>query len=383
MPDLASHLDRNLLRATLALGLFALAPAAHAGCETIAKSATTVAPDKLGETYAQLVACDRGLAEDAFDEFMRASKDLETLEALTLAAVDNKVHKPVYPMLEKVQDLGLRDEVAKAVGADCGAHPEVVAFLRGAYTELRDRQFGMWREAYRSCNSPDLDAWQAEVLANPPSIAYDEKYNVVAETFVKRKRAEALPTLQKAATAAAGNGGPFTTLLDRMNDAVKPETFGANIAEEDRKKLEDALVGVAKHVQPEMAKQVADRLYQAGAETAAASLLASVYPERVKGKGELTYGVATVEACDKEAIIHYAEVTEPGKRWSIAQDVEAPAREFKPKLKCQPEGPWPLFTTPEPLAKGGLEDWLGQLQTEWAGKDLDAKLKEEKAIILD
>lgn len=366
-----------------ALAVATFAPVAQASCDALAKAASSTAPDKLGETYAQLVACDQGKAGAAFDEYMRASKTVESLTAVSLAAIDGKVHQPVYPMLEQLQDFSLRDEVASSVGAQCATHPEVVTFLKGGYTALRDRQFGMWRDAYRACDSADLDTWLAEVVGTPPAITYDEKYNVVSESLVRRKRAEALPTLQAAAVAAAGNGGPFTTLLDRMNEAVKPATYGANITDEDRKKLEEALVGVASEVQPELAKQVADRLYQAGAEGAAASLLPTIYADRTQGRGTLTYGVASVESCDKEAVIHFAEVTEPGKRWSIVDDVQPLVREFKPRLKCTAEGEWPMFTTPEPLGKGGLATWTEQLQVEWAGKGLDAKLREEKAIALD
>ncbi len=358
-------------RIALALAALGVATTAQANCQDIAKKASTVAPEEMGATYASLTACDAKVASDHFDDFMRASKDVDTLVALSLAAVDGGVNAPVWAMLEKLPDMALRDPVAKEVGAQCEAHPNVVPFLKGAYGELRDRQFGMWREAFKSCASKDLDAWLGQVVGTPPTVSYDEKYNVVSEALIKRQRGAALPVLQKAAIAAGTSGGPFTTVLDRMNESVRPDTFGAQISDEDRATLETALVDVAKHVSPELASQVADRLYQAGAESAAASLLPVVYADRTQGKGSLIYGVASVEACDKQAVVHFAEVTEPGKRWSIVDDVQAPALAFKPRLKCTAEGPWPVLT------------WVAKIESDWAGQGNKVSLREEKAFSLD
>lgn len=370
-------------RTALCLLSIGIATTAQADCLAIAKKASTVAPDQMGPTYTSLVACDAKVAEERFDDFMRASKDVDTLVALSLAAIDGGVNAPVWAMLEKIPDIAVRDPVAREVGAECASHPAVVGFLQGAHANLRDRQFGMWREGFKGCASPELDAWLAQVVAKPPAVSYDEKYNVVSESLVKRKRAEALPVLQEAAIAAGGNGGPFTTILDAMNEAVRPETFGAQISDEDRAKLEKALVEVARKVSPELASQVADRLYQAGAESAAASLLPVVYADRTQGKGTLVYGVAAVESCDKEAVVHYAEVSEPGKRWSIVDDVQQTALAFKPRLKCTAEGPWPVLTSPQPLAKGGLEEWVAKIEADWTAQGLKVSLREEKAFALD
>lgn len=359
-----------------------VAGTAQAACDDLWKNVAAAPPADVAPSYVKLVQCDAKVAEAHFEDFMRASKDIDTLVSLSLSAIDAGVFAPVWAMLDQVPEVSTRDEVAREVGAACADHPKVVPFLEGAHAQLRDRQFGMWRDAYRECATPEIQTWLAGVVAAPPAVAYDEKYNVVSEALVKQQRGAALPVLQKAAIAAGKANGPFTTVLDRMNEAVRPDTFGAPLSDDDRAKLEAALVEVARQVSPELAAQVADRLYQAGAESAAASLLPTIYADRVQGKLML-YGVAAVESCDKQAIVHYAEVTDPAKRWSIVDDVQGPARAFKPRLTCTAEGEWPVLTTPEPLAKGGLEGWLATIQSEWAGKGLEVKLKEEKAIALD
>ncbi len=374
----------RILRAAVGAILLALwAPPAHASCDALVKRAATVSPDQVGPTFAELARCDAAVAAEHFDDFLRRSKDVDTLVSLVFAAVDHGVYEPLWSMLDKIPDVALRDQVAADVGANCSGHDRFVEFVQQAHARLGDRQFGMWREALRACEAPALVDWLEQASGSPPAVPYDEKYNVVTDVYVRRKRAEALPVLQRAAVAAGASGGPFSTILDRMNEAVRPETFGAEIAPEDRARLEEALVEVAKQVPPELAAQVADRLYQAGAEEAAASLLPVVYADRVHGKGTLVYGVAAVESCENVAVIHYAEVTEPGTRWSIVSDVQEPARAFKPRLKCQSDEEWPVLTTPEPLAKGGLDAWVAELESEWAGKGLSVKLREEKAIALD
>ena len=369
------------------VGLLALLGAptvASASCESFVRQVNGVGASALPGLFTKLARCDQRLAEDRFSDFMRASGDVGTLVSLSLAAIDSGVNAPVWGMLEEIPEFSLRDEVAKGVGAHCVDHPQVLAFLKGAHGQLRDRQFGMWREAFKSCESADLDVWLEQVVSQPPSVSYDEKYNVVSESLIKRQRVASLGVLKTAAIAAGNNGGPFSTILDRMNESVRPDTFGADIAEDDREALEAALVDVAKQVTPELAAQVADRLYQAGAESAAASLLPTIYAGRVQGKGMLTYAVASVETCGKDAIIHYAAVTEPAKRWSIVDDVTPLALAFKPKLKCTSEEAWPVLTTPEPVAgRGEISDWVATIEAEWEEKNLSVKGREEKTIILD
>jgi hypothetical protein len=108
--------------------------------------------------------------------------------------------------------------------------------------------------------------------------------------------------------------------------------------------------------------------------------LPSIYADKLKD-GKLTYGVAGIEICDKEAVIHYAAVSEPAKRWSITADIEPLVRStFKPKLKCTSE--WPVLTT-EPLAGADkVGPWADTVVQTYVGKGLTAKAKEEKAITL-
>lgn len=355
-----------------------------AACDALASKASAVKGEQIVTTFRELARCDAKLAERHFYDFMRSSTDVGTLVSLSLAALDAGVFQPVWNMMEKVPDYSARDEVAKGVGAHCADHSSVLPFVQGGYSALGDRQFNSWREALGACDAPALVTWLEQTAANPPAVAYDEKYNTIIESLVKKKRVEALPLLEQAAIAAGKSGGPFSTLLDRMADAVRPATFGGKVAPEDQKKLEDALGRIAAAVPPEQARLVADRLYQNGAEEAAAALLPRIYPDRVQAGGKMLYGVAAVESCDKEAVVHYATVTDPARRWSIVDDVtDSARRDFKPRLKCTAEGDWPVLTTPEPaVSKGEIDTWAAALVEEWGAKGLTAKLREEKGIDL-
>jgi hypothetical protein len=136
-------------------------------------------------------------------------------------------------------------------------------------------------------------------------------------------------------------------------------------------------------VGPEQAALVADRLFNAGAEAAAASLLPRVYPDRVQSGGRLMYGIASIETCEKEMVVHYASVIEPSKRWSIVADIEGPARAFKAKLKCTSGQPWEVLATGEPVANANaIASWVDDLVKQYEGKGLAVKTKEEKQIVL-
>lgn len=371
------------MKIALALALVMMAPTAHASCSSIADKAGTINGDAVGGTFAQLAQCDAKLAEDRFPDFMRASTDVGSLVGLSLAAIDTGVYAPVWGLLEKVPEISTRDEVAKGVGASCNDHAKVNDFLKGAYTQMHDRQFGMWRDAYRNCKSEELGSWLVEVVAQPPAVSYDEKYNVVTAALVKSQGAASLPVFGDAAIAAAANGGPFTTLLDRMNEVVRPATYGGVIAPEDQAALQETLSKVAAAVGQEQASLVANRLYQSGAEEAAVALLPVIYADRIQGKADLLYGAAAVESCDGEAIVHFALVIEPSSRWSIVDDVTLALRAFKPKLKCTAEGDWPVMTSHEPLVdKAALEGWVAEVEGQWSGRDLAVKSREEKGITL-
>jgi hypothetical protein len=377
---------RQTSRALLALAVLAAlpAPALAGSCDALVAKASTAEGDALVKAYQELLACDKAEAEAAYNDFLQQTGDVETLTALSLAAIDAKAYAPVWNSLDKIKDYGTRDEAAKAIGAACTEHPEALVFLKGAYFGLKDIQFAKWDEAYAACPSEDIDAWLEGLIKKPPETSYDEKYNTLLSIWVKRKGKGALEVLTQAAITAAGNGGPFNAVLEAMDRAVQPE-YGADLSEEDRQLLRTALVEVARNVEPEKAKQVADRLYDAGAEAEAASLLPRIYPDRVQEGGKLLYGVAAIESCDKEAVIHYREVLEPAKRWSILGAVEEPVRaEAKAKLKCDPGGPWPVVATPEPVASSdGVDAWVEALEQQWVSKGYDVKTRSDKELVLD
>lgn len=373
-----------MTRLLVALTLALVPTAAFAGaCDAHVKKASTVKGEELVKAYKDLLACSKNEAEVAYDAFMKASGDVGTLVDLSLAAIDAKVYSPVWAMQEKIPDYSARDEIAKGVGANCAAHPEVVTFLQGAYFGLRDIQFAQWDDALVTCESPALVTWMQGVVAKPPASAYDEKYAAIVTAYVRRERQKSLDTLSKAAAEAAKNNGPFNLLIEKMDAAIESPEIGEEPTEADRKLLADALVALAKNVNREQAAMVADRLYNAGAESAAASLLPQVYPDRVQSDGTLLYGVAAVEQCDKEATIHWMTVSDPAKRWSILRDAEAAARAAKPRHKCAVKEPWPVVATPEPVAgNADVQKWVDGLVAEWSAKGLDVKAKEEKSVAL-
>jgi len=372
-------MTRFAIGLTLLAAAFAPTSALAGKCDALVAKAESAEGADLVAAYEQLLACDQAEAKAAYVDFMKNSGDAQTLVDLSIAAIDKKVYAEVWNSLDKIKDYSARDKVASGVGKACGDHPEVVTFLKGAYFGLRDIQLGKWSDAYVMCENDEVVGFVQSKVVEPPARSFDEKYNIVLKIWAEKKRTEALADFTKAAVAASSNGGPFSSILDSMNQAVQPTELGAQMTDADRKALEEALVEVANQVEPEFAKQVADKLFNAGAEARAASLLPKIYPDRVQEGGMLMYGVASVESCDKEAVIHYTTVTEPAKRWSIISDVEGPARAFKAKLKCTASDPWPVLATPEPVADSKqVDDWADQLEAEWAAKGLDVKLKSEK-----
>jgi hypothetical protein len=392
--DTGQHLLLNLVmmpqrgafmqRWTIAFLSLAFPLISQAGpCDTYLRKASTSEGETLVKAFEGLLKCDHEQAQVAFDDFMRGSKNVGTLVKLSITAIDAKAYTPIWNMLEKIPDYNTRDEIAKGVGDHCKTNDNVVTFIKGAYYGLRGRQFGQWEEALILCETEALTSWLEEVIVQPPKTTYDDKYNTVLTAYVKQRRYEALPVLERAAVASANQGGPFTSVLEKMDQAVQPG-LGQSISEANRERLERSMATVASAILPEQAALVADRLFNAGSVDAAASLLPSVYPERVQSNDMFLYGTAAIESCDGEAIIHYAPVYEPAKRWSILADVEEPSRTFKPKLKCATEGEWPVLVTAEPLTeKSDLDTWAKDISTQWINKGLEVKLKSEKSITLN
>lgn len=360
------------------------APTAEAGsCDSFLKKANGAEGAAVVDAWIGMHRCNADEANNAFFEFVKASGDSDTLSALTLAAVDRKSFTAVWNMIEKVPDYEARDDVAYNLGKACADHDQVIPFLQGAFYGLRAIQFSQWKGSLVSCEAPELTDWMKEQVAKPPSASYDDKYTALVNAFVDKVGADALPTLKDAAIAADGNGGPFNSLIEAMDASVQPKGIGASVSDADKAKLEENLVAVANEVGPEKAVLVADRLYNSGAEAAAASLLPRIYPDKVQSGGGLLYGVAAIENCDKQAYFHVYEVSEPAKRWSILGDIEEPARGAKKKLKCDTDGPWTVVATSTPVKDGGEVDaWVTEISGQWEAKGFSVKTKKEKGISL-
>ena len=371
-----------------ALGLAVLVPVAQAGkCDAALAKANGSADAALAPAFTALAACDAELAGSTFKDLLPKAKDPDALHALSLAAVQANVWQPVWKMPGLISDYSVRDEVVSRIGAECATTGAVMTFLQASYGGLKDIEFQRWEKALNACEAPALAEWMVKEIEKPPTKAYDEKYNTLVGIYTKRTRAGALPTLSKAAIAAAATG-PFDGLLAQMDEAVAP-AMGQEIAADDKEKLEAALIDVARAVDKDKAKAVADRLATSGSQRAAARLLPTIYADRVQGGGTFLYGAASVEQGDckgkKTAVIHLAQVTDPGKRWVILSDVEAPLRAVKPQLKgCEVENPWGVSTSPEPVKDGkGVDAWAAELQKALEAKGYAVDVQSEKAIKLN
>lgn len=375
-----------LIPAVLGIALFA--PVAHAGkCDGALAKTTAATGEALAPAFTALAQCDAELAANTFKDLLPKATDADALHALSLAAIQTNVWQPVWKLPGYIGDYSVRDEVVSAIGAECGEQPTVLTFLQASYSGLKDIEFQRWEKALGACTAPGLVDWMIKEIEKPPAKLYDEKYNTLVGIYTKRARADGLPTLTKAAIAAA-TGGPFDGLLAQMDEAVAP-TMGQEIAPADKEKLEAALIETARAVDKDKAKAVADRLANSGSQRAAARLLPTIYPGRVQDGGSFLYGAAAIEQGDckgeKTAVIHLAEVTDPGKRWVILSDVEAPLRASKAKLKgCTAEEPWGVTSTPEPVKDAkGIEAWSAELEKQLSAKGYAVKVQTEKAIKLN
>lgn len=362
-------------------------PAHAASCTTQLGKIESLSPEAVAPAFADLVKCDRKIAEANFEQYLKRATEVDALVALVMAAVDGDVWNPAWTALGKISSYDARDEVAERVGEMCGDHPKVVNFLQGAYFGQRNVEFQQWDDAFPACPDDALWSWAEGQVKSPPPRTFDEKYSTLVGIYVKKLRGDALPVLAEATVKAVETGGPFEDLLRGMSDSVQPQ-MGREIVPADQAKLVEALVGVAQKVPVEQASQVAGELANAGAEGAAASLLPKLYPDRVQGGGGFLYAAGTIEAGDcggkKTAVFHYGTATDAGKRWAILGDLEPLAREAKPKLKgCTVEEPWPVVHSPEPIKNAGEADaWAATLVKEWEGKGYEVKTQKEKPIAL-
>lgn len=368
-----------LLIATLS----SLVSSAWAGsCDAAVNKIGNLNQDTVVAGFTELAKCDKALAEANFNRFLEKATNTDVLVSLSLAAVDYDVWNPLWSAIGKIKDYSARDEVSVRVGEACTSHPKVVNFLQGAYLGLKEIDFQQWDDSYGACTDEKLWSWIDTQVKNAPSSSFDEKYDTLLSLYVRQRKVDALPALTEAAIKA-GTSGPFDSILAKMGESVAPD-LGGSISPENQKKLEEALVSVARKVPAERARSIAIQLANSGSDAAAASLLPTIYPDRVQGNGSFIYGAASIEAGDcggkKTAIIHYTTVTEPGKRWSILSDIEGSMRAFKAKLKgCTTEEPWAVLHSPEPLKSAGEVDaWVESVVKEWADSHKDYKVTTQK-----
>ena len=362
---------------------------AEASCQYLVRRANASSSTTLARNFTSLAKCSQQEAEASFNDLLPRAKSVDTLVDLSMAAIETEVWTPVWRVLSHdALDYDVRDQVAAVIGQKCTENTKIVAFLKGAYFGLRDLEFQQWDDALVACQDADWGAWLSQQAQNPPASMFDDKYNALLSVVGTRLRADALPVFTQAAIKAA-ESGPFDAILMQMESAVQPG-IGEPIKPEDKARLESSLVEIASNVNREKARAVADRLANAGASTAAASLLPTVYPDRADADGGFLYGAASIERAtckgEKTAVLHIAKVEEPGKRWIILNDVRKPLRAVKPRLgKCEAEGAeWGVSTTPEPVASSkDVDAWVDQLEKQWTDKGYDVSVKKEKTITLD
>ncbi len=354
----------------------ALSPAAYAApCDAMLAKAGSLAPAAVAPAFVELAKCDRKLAEGNFTTYLKQATDSEALVALFGAAIGAEVWGPVLTSIGNISSYEARDEIAQAVGESCTTQATVVPFLQFSYQRLKSTDFRQWDDAFGACESEGLWTWVEGQIKAPPEKAFDEKFEALVDIYVKHAKDAALPVLGAGAVKAAA-AGPYDMLVRKMGDASR-----------DQAKLGAAMVDVARQVPADKAKGVASTLAVNGAEDAAASLLPVVFPGLAVG-GAYTYGGVSVEAgvCGgkKTAYVHAATVTEPGKRWTIQDDLETPFRAFKPKLgkDCSDVvSPWPVIASPEPVS-GSVDAFVDSVVKKYEGDGYSVKVQKEKAVAL-
>ena len=358
-------------------------------CDATVNKIGSLTTETVVAGFNDLARCDRKLAEANFNRFLEKATDSGVLEQLMMAAISAEVWNPAWTAVGKIQSYEARDEVTRAVGAACIDNPKVVTFLKGAFAGLREADFQQWDYAFVSCPDEALRGWIDEQVRKPPTASFDEKYDTLLAIHVRSRKIDALPALTVAAIQAGKSGGPFDAILSRMGEAAAGD-MGAAVSADSQAKLEASMVEVAKGVPPELSRAVANTLANSGSDAAAASLLGSVFPDRVQAGGGFLYGALVIEQGDcggkKTAVLHYTTATEPGKRWTILSALEEPMRAMKPKLKgCTVDSPWAVIQSPEPLKSASeVEDWADTVLKDYLAnhKDYKASLQKEKGIAL-
>jgi hypothetical protein len=354
--------------------LLSASVAMAAACPKEMKALDAAKGEAVAGAFSAVVQCDAAAASGAFAGAMKRTGDVDSLAALTFAALDANLTSPVVGMLEQIPDYAARTELAEQIGANCQATPSRAAFVK-SLTELKGRAFVAWVDAVGGCAAPEIDAALEGLLAAPPKASFDDKYSAVVDLYARRQHAAGLPKLEAAAIAAL-EGGPVALLVEGMQRAITPSGIGVKPSDADRDALVASLGRVGANASPEVARSLAQTLVKVGAEDAAVALLPKIHPTKVQANGGFLYGLAAIEKCGDASVVHYATLSEPGKRWSVQQDAGAKAQAFKHKLKCGAE--WQVQVSAEPVASA--EEVATWAQT-FAGEG--GKLKAEKPVALD
>jgi hypothetical protein len=331
--------------------------------------------EAVASAFAAVTVCDLGAASGAFANAVKKTGDVDSLTSLTFAALDAGLTAPVVSMLDLIPDYAAREELARNLGGNCMANPQRVSFVR-SLADLKGRAFVAWTGAIGTCPAPEIDSALGNMLATPPKSTFDDKYSAVVDLYARRTKSAGLPMLEQATTAAL-DGGPVAILIEGMQKAVTPDGIGAKPTEADRDALVASLGRVGANANPTVANSIAQTMIKVGAESQAVALLPKIYPTKVQAGGGFLYGLAAIEQCDEAMVVHYATVSEPGKRWSVQADAAAQANAFKRKLKCGAD--LRVQVSAEPVASAEeVTAWAENLASATEG----AKLKAEKPITL-
>jgi len=364
----------------LVVGLAWLLPAwsAAAACETEVSALQSAEGPHVAQAFAAVAACDPTVAGGQLGGAVKRTGDVESLVSLAQAAIDAGLATEVHGMLEPIPDWAAREETARAIGALCTSDPKILEYVVGLHGSVKDRTFVAWSGALRTCEAPELTAELEALAAKPSATAFDDKYATVVDLYATKKGVDAIPVLEKAAIASA-KGGPFPVVVDALLKAATPEGIGTRPEGAAREALIGAFTRIATAATPDQVTTLADKLVAMGAEDAAAALLVHIYPDRVQPDGGFVYGVAAVERCEDEALVHWAVVREPGTRWAVTDAVQEPASSFEPRLKCKTPAPYTVVTTPGPVAStADVGAWAASQAASGGG----AKLREEATVIL-
>lgn len=368
----------------LALALLCLLtvapPAQGASCSYLVRKLRYTKGKKTVPLYKRLIDCSNDAAKDAFSSFVKAASEPDPIAELAILAIDNDITEPVLELPKPMTDDVARTQIVRAIGFACSEHKKVIPFLQGGYSSLTPGVFTQWGPAYFACKEDALVTWIRKTVEQPLSKQDDPKYNTLTGAYVKQLGPAALPSLITAAITAGVQCGPFASIIDHMIATIQPNEFGEDWPPEQVAELPSALVQVGQDVRPDQAKVVASHMVLHGYSKEAAKLLPHIYQGIITEDG-LTYGVAAIENCSNEAIIHYTTATGMPSSYDPKPALSPLIRDVKSRLKCTPEGEWPVEVTPQPIGHPSqLESWFAELNAAWQVKGYTMSNRREKPI---